>query len=210
MANYCNGSKKATIKITGDRGSETIISKQPPVSIAINPSSTNKYENYTHSMTAPMNKTFKNEISSVVLNDSRNDWIYALKDSIAPNNPPNDLHTQCPLVGKSVVPHAEGLIIEGKKLRSNFDVDTTGRDAYFNNSGSCSYRVYFGGFQLIITDTGGKIYDRLFEKEPFFTVACDDDCPPGTCKCPSSGYPGFCCIDCSQVGRRITNLASRL
>ena len=42
-----------------------------------------------------------------------------------------------------------------------------------------------------------------------FTVQCED-CPPGTVKCNSSSYPGYCCIPCQSTAQRINNLASRL
>lgn len=69
-------------------------------------------------------------------------------------------------------------------------------------AGLCTLEIKHNG-QTIFSDQGSCGCN--------FQVQCggDDDCPPGTCKCPSPGYPGYCCIDCSQVGRRITNLASR-
>lgn len=35
-----------------------------------------------------------------------------------------------------------------------------------------------------------------------FNVACRD-CPPGFCKCESSEYPGYCCIDCKELAGQV-------
>lgn len=42
-----------------------------------------------------------------------------------------------------------------------------------------------------------------------FEVSCTD-CPPGTCKCKSKGYPGYCCLPCGDIKSKINNLAARI
>lgn len=193
MTQYCSGSKKVTITITEPQ-LEIVKSLAPPVDVTISNTS-EFYQDYTHSMTRPIDVSFIQEIDSVTLNDSNNSWIYGLKDSISLGNPPYDLSTSCPLPGQAVISGAEGLIIEGNRLRSNFDVDPSGRDAYFNNSGTCTYRVNFkdAGYELTITDTTGQIFKRLYETEPKYTVACGDECPLGQLRIPTVEYPGYKC-----------------
>ena len=193
MTSYCNGSKTATITITQPQ-LEIIKSLFPPVNVTISNASSSS-QDYTHSMTRPIDVSFTQEIDSVTLNDSNNSWIYGLKDSIAPGSPPNDLSTSCPLPGQAVVSGASGLIIEGKRLRSNFDVDASGRDAYSNNRGTCTSRVNFkgAGYELTITDTTGQIFKRSYGTEPKYTVACGDECPVGQIRIPTIEYPGYKC-----------------
>lgn len=37
-----------------------------------------------------------------------------------------------------------------------------------------------------------------------------DDCPPGTCKCHSESYPGYCCLDCSATAASIRSITNEL
>ncbi|MCM0593453.1 MAG: hypothetical protein KA716_25955 [Gloeotrichia echinulata DEX184] len=41
-----------------------------------------------------------------------------------------------------------------------------------------------------------------------YNVVCGDGCPPGTCKCPSPNYPGYCCLPCSQIAGEIAAIAA--
>ena len=214
MPIYCSQSRQAIITIISPE-KERILSKKPPVETLITDATNQRgdYVDYTHTMTAPINRSFDRDIHSVELNDSVNRWCYGTKGSVGENNPPNDLFTSCPTVGNAVVFGAEGLIIDGRRLHSNFDVDTSGRNAYFNNYGSCTYRVYFKNslsYLLEINDLTGKIFSKTYKEEPRYEVACDDECPPGYCKCPTIKYPGYCCLSCKDVAARINNLAARI
>jgi hypothetical protein len=59
---------------------------------------------------------------------------------------------------------------------------------------------YNPGFKtLIIKDSRGN---KLFEtevKDCNYTSNCGDECPPNHIKCECSGYPGYCCIPCSEI-----------
>ncbi|MEH1779839.1 MAG: hypothetical protein V7L26_12125 [Nostoc sp.] len=90
------------------------------------------------------------------------------------NNPVRD----CPIPG-----------ILGRNIASDFD------NYYPDNSGSCTYQVNFGG--LVINGFAFPSVDGQY------TVACDNDCPPGTCKCHSDRYPGYCCNDCGSTSAQI-------
>ncbi len=41
-----------------------------------------------------------------------------------------------------------------------------------------------------------------------FTVACDDECPPGTTKCLTTNYPGYCCLPCKEIASEINAIAN--
>lgn len=43
---------------------------------------------------------------------------------------------------------------------------------------------------------------------PIFTPNLD--CPPGTCKCPSPIYPGYCCLDCAGTVANIQAITNEL
>ena len=42
-----------------------------------------------------------------------------------------------------------------------------------------------------------------------FTVQCGD-CPEGTIRCDSPGYPGYCCIPCAELAQRVDAMTRRL
>lgn len=43
-----------------------------------------------------------------------------------------------------------------------------------------------------------------------FSVVCGDGCPPGTIKCFSTNYPGYCCLPCSEIKNEIKAIASQI
>jgi hypothetical protein len=51
-------------------------------------------------------------------------------------------------------------------------------------------------YQMQIFDKNQTmIYQQNFNNQPQYTVACDDECPEGYCKCECIHYPGYCCYD---------------
>lgn len=56
---------------------------------------------------------------------------------------------------------------------------------------------------------GGDLLNDVILCPGNYQVSCDDECPPGYCKCPSDKYPGYCCLDCKAVASRINSLAAR-
>lgn len=63
--------------------------------------------------------------------------------------------------------------------------------------------------EIIVTANGLTIFNDQGNTPCTFTVQCGD-CPPGTTKCNSPGYPGYCCIPCNSMAQRINNLANKL
>lgn len=43
-----------------------------------------------------------------------------------------------------------------------------------------------------------------------YSVTCGEECPPGTIKCLSTNYPGYCCIPCSEIKNEIKAIASQI
>ncbi|OYD98881.1 hypothetical protein [Nostoc sp. 'Peltigera membranacea cyanobiont' 232] len=86
--------------------------------------------------------------------------------------------------------------INGKNISSNFD------NYYGDNIGSCSYDVTLQGLSI-----NGVLYPS---DDGRFTVSCDDDCPPGKCKCHSDSYPGYCCNDCASTSAKLKAIGDGL
>ncbi len=185
---YCAGADKATINITSPV-IEKIIFENPPITVEVTTTNQGLYQDYTHSMNQPIDKTFDKAVASVILIDSNNDYIYSGQ------YPPTDprVHRQCPVPS-----------IQGNKIYSDFDPG-----AYADNSGTCTYRVYFGGYKLTANSQGETI-TRIYETEPNFNVTCDEDCPEGSHKCTHNKYPGYCCVPCKKVANRINNIAKKV
>lgn len=55
---------------------------------------------------------------------------------------------------------------------------------------------------IIFTDTGENIALK--------SVACDDECPEGFCKCIIPEYPGYCCLDCGATAASIRAITNEL
>lgn len=64
-------------------------------------------------------------------------------------------------------------------------------------------------YELIVTGFDGTQFKDYGLNMPTFKVSCGD-CPEGTKRCESSGYPGFCCIPCDEIATRINRLISRI
>ena len=63
---------------------------------------------------------------------------------------------------------------------------------------------------VIIKDRNGMVIYEDDTADCSVNVVCDDDCPEGTCKCPSPIYPGYCCLDCSATASSIRAITSEL
>ncbi|MEH1790323.1 MAG: hypothetical protein V7L23_33360 [Nostoc sp.] len=60
------------------------------------------------------------------------------------------------------------------------------------------------GYRIDISDTTGLIFTKTVAgSAPTYQIACESDCPDGTCKCHSDSYPGYCCNDCSNTAAQI-------
>jgi hypothetical protein len=60
---------------------------------------------------------------------------------------------------------------------------------------------------FVVTDLRGQLYSRLFEGGcPEYTVQCNDECPEGYLKCPTTNYPGYCCIPCSEIRAELAGM----
>lgn len=69
-----------------------------------------------------------------------------------------------------------------------------------NPKPNCDLTITYND-QVIFTDRGNCPCT--------FTVQCGD-CPEGTVRCNSPGYPGYCCIPCAELTQRINAMTRRL
>lgn len=197
MVKFCIGSPKATVFIKSPQKTK-IISFNPPVDIEISTEKSNNFFIYNHSMTKRMDTTFDKDIGDVELYSPGQTW-----------NHGTDAQVACPSPGVTIL--TDSVHFEGKRIYSNFDEYAPEKDPYANNSGVCSYRIYYALYRLKITDEKGIILNRLFNEQPTFDVVCGDGrCPAGHQECPHKEYPGYCCIPCASTASKIKKLASKV
>ena len=185
---YCSLGTKATVNIASPIQEKIII--DAPINVAVVASASGRYQDYTHDMSQPIDKTFDKSITSIILNDPVNDYVYS--GEYPPSNP--IVHRTCPVPS-----------IQDNKIYLDFDPG-----AYADNVGTCTYRVFFGGFTLTASNSAGQSITRKYDAKPVFTVACGDDCPEGFCKCIIPEYPGYCCLDCSATAASIHAITNQL
>lgn len=80
------------------------------------------------------------------------------------------------------------------------------------DGGSASIGLKFAGSncKITIVDAANHTFKDIGLSPVNYTVACGDDCPDGYCKCHTTKYPGYCCLDCKKVANQINNLTQRL
>jgi hypothetical protein len=61
-----------------------------------------------------------------------------------------------------------------------------------------------------IVNSSGNSFVKQGECPIKYTVACDDGCPEGFCKCSSPEYPGYCCLDCNATANEIRSITQSL
>lgn len=64
----------------------------------------------------------------------------------------------------------------------------------YNIAGNCDSCIETG-CKITISNTQGTVYMKQGKYPLNYDVACDDQCPPGYCKCECTNYPGYCCYD---------------
>jgi hypothetical protein len=69
---------------------------------------------------------------------------------------------------------------------------------------------WLGISTLRISRNGTNVFETSGKGKLTFEVTCDDDCPEGHIRCESSGYPGYCCIPCTQLLQQINNLIRKI
>lgn len=63
--------------------------------------------------------------------------------------------------------------------------------------------VQQAGCSLLIKDSvNNTLFNQTTQQCLPFEVACNDDCPPGYCKCECVNYPGYCCYDNNGIPLR--------
>lgn len=87
---------------------------------------------------------------------------------------------------------------------------------YYHNEGS--EFVYARRSELTITESGGTdcgirifynsviLFEEVDKCPCDYTVTCGEECPPGTTKCASTNYPGYCCLPCDSTKQEIISI----
>lgn len=60
--------------------------------------------------------------------------------------------------------------------------------------------------QLKINHEGNLIFQETGKCPISYSVTCGEECPPGTTKCLSTNYPGYCCLPCEPTKQSIIGI----
>lgn len=91
------------------------------------------------------------------------------------------------------------------KRSLNFDPATFS----INQSKKCFQPVEGGRCYIEVLHQDSIVFTDQGDCPCTFTVQCGD-CPEGTIRCDSSGYPGYCCIPCAELAQRVNAMTRRL
>lgn len=164
----CKGKQKAIVILKNSQ--ERIIVTPTPVEVTCTGPN---FETYVHGMVSPINQSFPQNVINIELSPPGQTY-----NNGAINNPIRP----CPIPA-----------ISGNTITSDFD------DYYSDNTGSCTYKVYFSSSTaentITIKNGNNQIVFQSSNYACDYEVACDDECPPGYCKCECTNYPGYCCYD---------------
>lgn len=83
-------------------------------------------------------------------------------------------------------------------------------DAQTNSARIVSVKRISGICFLEVLHNSQRLFKYEGECPVTYSVVCDSDCPPGTIKCLSTNYPGYCCIPCSEIKNEIKAIASQV
>lgn len=181
---YCIGASKATITVSiNNQIVEKVISNLPAVNV-----------NLQHGQTAQI------QGAGVDLNNCGQLNNYAIREY-------NGFLT---FVAISVVTPASNPagFCSGLKPAVNGET-TSGTDDVYHSSAKI-IRQYSSDWVLTVIDSAGRIITREYLIEPTYTVACDDECPEGFCKCLTPEYPGYCCLNCASTAASIRTITNEL
>lgn len=114
--------------------------------------------------------------------------------------------------GRGVNLYLDGILLMPPSYEySNGAIDFVGIAQPRNNyisSGNCDNCINV--CTIKISNSINQIYEYSGQCPCIFNVACDDDCPPGTTKCFSTNYPGYCCLPCNEIAGEIKAIASQI
>ena len=193
MQEYCAGKRKATIEVYLSNNSKELVVVSPcPAKVTCS----EEFIIYNHKMNAPINKTFSNLVTGIEIISTKS-WEIAKPDN--PDFPGDSRFRTCPLP-----------TIDGNRIYSYFDEnpDKNGVSFYTDNSGTCSYKVFFNKQPLTIKDGNDNIVYSNPLAKCAIEVACDEECPEGFIKCKTTKYPGYYCMPCGEIKAEL--IAARL
>lgn len=81
---------------------------------------------------------------------------------------------------------------------------------YTDNSMKCASPLTGNRCSIEVKRNGIIIFQDQGECPVSFDVVCGEGCPTGTLKCPQSGYPGFCCVPCTEIATGIKAITTHV
>lgn len=198
---YCKNCKcaKATISISG-RPDKIVVSNTPPLIVE-----TFGFEEFTHQMTAPIEREYEGNIIRVELVEG---W-WSINTSMSGGLARCPMPGIYPLVEVGAQYQADvdagtvtDMYWEGNKLFCYFD--RVG--AYFNNLGACTYRVFTADASFKFSDLRGNLYEhREDDVRLEYKVDCDDCCKDTEIMCDHHKYPGYKCYPIPPINSQLAN-----
>jgi hypothetical protein len=186
---YC---AKLTVTIEGETPI-ILLSKRPPLILELEESSLD----FIHQMTAPIDERFPFQITRV--ENTGGFWHY--------NEPDASNKVDCPMPGTYPATKASDitkdmitdLYWQGNQLLCYFDR----KGAYFNNVGTCIYKV-FGLNSYRFSDKQGVLYENRAPKAKLtYQVECDACCKDDEIICDSPRFPGYTCYQIPPAAERL-------
>ncbi len=204
---FCPGAKcaKLTIRI-GEEKPIILLSKAPTLILEIDG---REVEVYQHLMNAPINKEFDSEI--VDIENIEGHWFYNDRNlteskvscpmpgtypvfaspEFLPQNDPNEFYRK----------QITDLYWERNKLICYHSLSQP--DGFFNNAGTCTYRVYFNRGHYKFFDRQGVLYENRPNKILKYKIECDACCKDDEILCDSNHFPGYECYPIQPIGESL-------
>lgn len=204
---FCPNAKcaKLTIKI-GDERPIILLSKAPTLTLEIDGRET---EIYRHEMDSPIRKEFESEIVDIENIDGY--WYYNSADLARTK-------VDCPMPGTYPVLVSSEFLPENDPTKFNRNQITdlywennklicyhslTNPDGFFNNVGTCTYRVYFNRGTYKFFDRQGVLYQNRPDAILKYKVECDACCKDDEILCDSNHFPGYSCYPIPPINTKL-------
>ncbi len=100
-------------------------------------------------------------------------------------------------------------VIGGRTIYSN-GVDTVGIRCESRTDNAVILSIEKPKCHIEVKYNGNTVHKADGTCPINYTVNCGEECPPGTFKCLSTNYPGYCCLPCNEIAGEIKAIANQI